>query len=101
MVWEEDEDDLEVEGEHWTLTHHPSVQAMSLLSCSWRGASRVEAEMETDSRDETDSRHELEVMQEEAHAKKLKTRGEVRVSGEGKEPKTHEAKSRIIPASAE
>ena len=55
------------------------------------GPSRDEAE--TESRDETET--------EEAGPKKLRTRGESRVPDERKEPKTHEAKTRIIPAQSE
>jgi hypothetical protein len=39
--------------------------------------------------------------EEEARPKKLKTRGESRVPGERKEPKTQEAKARIIPYGVE
>jgi len=59
------------------------------------GTSREEAETETESRDE------LELTEEEAGPKKLRTRGESRVPDERKEPKTHEAKTRIIPAQSE
>lgn len=55
------------------------------------GPSRDEAE--TESRDETET--------EEAGPKKLRTRGESRVPDERKEPKTHEAKTRIIPSQSE
>jgi hypothetical protein len=55
--------------------------------------------------DESDSRHELEVMEEEdeeeARPKNLKTRAESRVPEERKEPKTQEAKARIIPDGVE
>ena len=65
------------------------------------GPSRAEAETEMESRDEWDSRHELEVMEEEALPKKLKTRGESRVPDERKEPKTQEAKTLIVPDGVE
>ena len=65
------------------------------------GPYRAEAETETESRDEWDSRHELEVMEEEALPKKLKTRGESRVPDERKEPKTQEAKTLIVPDGVE
>jgi hypothetical protein len=62
------------------------------------GLSRAD---ESDSRHESNSRHELEVMEEEARPKKLKTRGKSRFPEERKEPKTQEAKARIIPDGVE
>ena len=79
----------------------PSASGDAAPDFFLEGPSGAEAETETESRDEMDSRHELEVMEEEAQPKKLKTRGEARVPDERKEPKTHEAKSHIIPTSAE
>ena len=61
------------------------------------GPSSAETEMETESRHESDSRAELEVMEEEAAPKPLKTRGEARVPGARKEPKTDAEKDHIIP----
>ena len=49
---------------------------------------------------ETESRAELEET-EEAQSKKLRTHGELRVTDEKYEPKTHEEKMRIIPKQAE
>ena len=57
------------------------------------GPSGPQAETETESRDESDSGHE----DEEALPKKNKTRGESKVPDERREPKTEEAKPRIIP----
>ena len=57
------------------------------------GPSGAEAETETESRDE------LEVTEEEARPKKLRTRGESRVPR--KEPATEEEKIPIIPAGKE
>jgi hypothetical protein len=65
------------------------------------GSSRAD---ESDSRHESDYRHKLEVTEEEgeedeeeARPKKLRTRGQSTVPDERKEPKTQDAKTRIIP----
>ena len=57
------------------------------------GPSGPQAETETESRDESDSGHE----EGEGETKKLSTRGESKVPDAKKEPKTEEAKPRIIP----
>ncbi|XP_071679320.1 uncharacterized protein [Lolium perenne] len=60
------------------------------------GPSREEAE--TESRAEEDSSRGVETPEEDGRPKPLKIRGEARVPDERKEPKTHEAKTLIIPA---
>ncbi|KAK1627445.1 hypothetical protein QYE76_001760 [Lolium multiflorum] len=60
------------------------------------GTSREEAE--TESRAEEDSSRGFETPEEDGRPKALKIRGEARVPDERKEPKTHEAKTLIIPA---
>ena len=59
------------------------------------GPSGSQAETETESRDESDSGHEEG--EGEPQPKKLSTRGESKVPDATKEPKTEEAKPRIIP----
>ena len=63
------------------------------------GPSREEAE--TESRAEEDSSRGFETPEEDGRPKALKIRGEARVPDERKEPKTHEAKTLIIPAGPE
>jgi hypothetical protein len=65
------------------------------------GASKEEVETEMESRAETDSTHEVGVIEEEGQLQKLKIRGKARVPDKRKNPKTHEAKSLIIPAGDE
>ncbi|KAK1684049.1 hypothetical protein QYE76_044897 [Lolium multiflorum] len=55
-------------------------------------------EAETESRAEEDSSRGFETPEEDGRPKPLKIRGEARVPDERKEPKTHEAKTLIIPA---
>jgi hypothetical protein len=63
------------------------------------GTSREEAE--TESRAEEDSSRGFETPEKDGRPKPLKIRGEARVPDERKEPKTHEAKTLIIPAGPE
>ncbi|KAK1631130.1 hypothetical protein QYE76_005445 [Lolium multiflorum] len=93
VAWEEVEVEVEV-GEDRTLSHHPRLQATLLPGSFWRGR------LQRRRRRSLEPRRTLAAglrVRRRMGGRSHKIRGEARVPDERKEPKTHEAKTLIIP----